>query len=156
MNAVDVLVVDDDPGDVMMIGEAFGLSPTPVRLHVANDGEQAVSFLRRGNGFADAPRPSLIVLDLHLPRRNGLEVLAELKTDRDLLLIPVVMLSTSSAAEDIQRSYSLHANAYITKPADFDRLADVVRQITGWFFGFIELPPAGLAAPAPGSPRGPV
>jgi CheY-like chemotaxis protein len=123
-----------------MIGEAFGLSSTPVRLHVANDGEQAMSFLRRGNGFADAPRPRLIVLDLNMPRR-GLEILAELKTDRDLLPIPVVVLSTSSAREDIEHSYRLHANAYITKPADFDRLAEVVREIAGWFLGFIELPP---------------
>jgi CheY-like chemotaxis protein len=141
VNAVDVLVVDDDQGDVTMIGEAFGLSPMPVRLHVATDGDQAMRFLRRASGFADAPRPSLIVLDLNLPRRGGLEILAELKADRDLLLIPVVVLSTSSAREDIQRSYLLHANAYITKPADFDRLADVVRQIASWFLGFIELPP---------------
>ena len=116
LRVVDVLLVEDDPGDVLMTREAFEASRMPNTLHVVGDGEQAMHFLRRTNDFTGAPRPALILLDLNLPRRNGLEVLAELKADSDLLTIPVVILTTSQAESDIVASYQLHANAYITKP----------------------------------------
>ncbi len=112
---IDVLLVEDDPGDVLMTREAFELSPVPSTLHVVSDGEQAMHFLRRTSAFTGAPRPGLILLDLNLPRLGGLEVLAEVKADRDLLTIPVVVLTTSQAETDILASYQLHANAYITK-----------------------------------------
>lgn len=121
-----------------MITEAFEQSGSPVHLNVVDDGEQAMHFLRRAGAFADAPRPGLIVLDLNLPRRTGLEVLADLKAD--LLVIPVLILTTSAAPADIQRSYSLHANAYITKPADFDSFTDAINQIASWFLRLIKLP----------------
>jgi CheY-like chemotaxis protein len=120
-------------------------SGSPVHLNVVGDGEQAMHFLRRAGAFTDAPRPGPIVLDLNLPhlnlpRRTGLEVLADLKADRDLLVIPVLILTTSAAPADIQRSYSLHANAYITKPADFDSFTDAINQIASWFLRLIKLP----------------
>jgi CheY-like chemotaxis protein len=138
--AVDVLLVEDDPADVMLIEEAFEQYRMLSRLHVVGDGEEALRFLRRAGEFADAPRPSLVLLDLNLPRRNGLEVLAELKADPDLLSIPVVMLTTSQAEEDIARSYLLHANAYIAKPVDFERFTHVVRQIDDFFLALVKLP----------------
>lgn len=121
-----------------MITEAFEQSGSPVHLNVVGDGEQAMHFLRRAGALEDAPRPGLIVLDLNLPRRTGLEVLADLKAD--LLVIPVLILTTSAAPADIQRSYSLHANAYITKPADFDSFTDAINQIASWFLRLIKLP----------------
>jgi len=139
-DAVEVLLVEDDQGDVDMIAEGFGQSGSPVRLHVVGNGEQAMQFLHQAGSFADAPRPGLIVLDLSLPRRTGLEVLADLKADRDLLAIPVLTLTISAAPLDIQRSYSLHANAYIVKPADVDGFTDAIKQIASWFLGLIELP----------------
>jgi len=139
-DAVEVLLVEDDQGDVGLIAEAFEQSGSPLRLHVVGNGEQAMQFLRRASSFADAPRPGLIVLDLNLPRRTGLEVLADLKADRDLLAIPVLVLTISAAPPDVQRSYSLHANAYIVKPADFDSFTDAIKQIASWFLGLIELP----------------
>jgi len=147
VDTMDVLLVEDDAGDATMVGEAFGESGIAVRLHVAEDGEQAIEFLRRIDGFADAPRPQLIMLDLNLPRRNGLEVLEELKSDPDLLTIPVVVLTTSAAPEDVVRSYTLHANAYVTKPTDFDGFADAVHQIASWFLELIELPAAPPTRP---------
>src|SRR5438034_4740761 len=107
---VDVLLVEDDPGDILMTREAFGHYKLRNALHVVNDGEQALQFLRRTGDYADAPRPGLILLDLNLPRRDGLEVLAELKSDPVLKVIPVVILTTSQAEQDILRSYALHAN----------------------------------------------
>src|SRR6185312_6558368 len=117
---IDVLLVEDDEGDVLMTREAFEYYKIQNRLHVVGDGEQALQFLRRTGPYADAPRPGLILLDVNLPRRSGIEVLAELKQDDELLMIPVIMLTTSQAEEDIVRSYSLHANAFISKPVDFD------------------------------------
>jgi CheY-like chemotaxis protein len=139
-NAVEVLLVEDDHGDVVMITEAFEQSGAPVRLHVVGDGDQAMRFLRRAEGFAEAPRPGLIVLDLNLPRRTGLEILADLKADQDLLTIPVLILTNSAAPPDIQRSYSLRASAYVAKPVDFDGFTDAIRQIARWFLELIELP----------------
>ena len=137
---VDVLLVEDDPGDVLMTREAFGHHKIRNALHVVNDGEQALQFLRRTGDYADAPRPGLILLDLNLPRRDGLEVLAELKSDPVLKVIPVVILTTSQAEQDILRSYALHANAYVSKPVDFERFIDVIRQIDNFFVTVVELP----------------
>ena len=140
LDVVDVLLIEDDPGDVLMTKEAFEHYRIRNELHVVSDGEQAIRFLRQDGDYADAPRPGLILLDLNLPRRNGHEVLAELKSDPDLLTIPVVVLTTSQAEEDILRSYSLHANAYISKPVDFERFIDVVRQIDDFFLTLVKLP----------------
>ncbi len=140
LDLVDVLLVEDDPGDVLMTREAFEHYRIPNSLHVVGDGEQALHFLRKTGDFADAPTPGLILLDLNLPRRNGLEVLAELKADDALLSIPVVVLTTSQAQEDIVRSYSLHANAYISKPVDFEKFLGVIGQIDDFFLGLVKLP----------------
>jgi CheY-like chemotaxis protein len=134
-----VLLVEDNPDDVVMIREAFEQALTPIQLYVVSQGEQAMKFVRRTD--ADAPRPSLILLDLNLPIRNGLDVLAELKSDTEFLSIPIVVLTTSQAPEDIQRCYSLHANAYIIKPSDYDGFADVIKQVATCFLGLISLPP---------------
>jgi CheY-like chemotaxis protein len=141
--AADVLLVEDDPADVLMTREAFEQHQIRSPLHVVGDGEQAMQFLRRAGEFTGAPRPGLILLDLNLPRRNGLEVLAEVKSDQDLALIPVIMLTTSAAQEDILRSYALHASAYITKPVDYDRFIDVIAQIDGFYLSLAKLPGAG-------------
>jgi len=138
---VDVLLVEDDPGDVLMTREAFGHFKIRNALHVVNDGEQALQFLRRTGDYADAPRPGLILLDLNLPRRDGLEVLAELKSDPVLKVIPVVILTTSQAEQDILRSYALHANAYVSKPVDFERFMEVIRQIDNFFVTVVKLAP---------------
>jgi CheY-like chemotaxis protein len=137
---IDVLLVEDDEGDVLMTREAFEYHKISNRLHVVSDGEQALQFLRKIGAYADAPRPGLILLDVNLPRRSGLEVLAELKRDEDLLVIPVVMLTTSRAEEDIVRSYSLHANAFVTKPVDFEQFIEAIRQIDNFFLTLVCLP----------------
>ena len=134
-----VLLVEDNPDDVIMIREAFEQSLTPIQLYVVSNGEQAIKFVRRTG--TDALRPSLILLDLNLPIRNGLDVLAELKSDTEFLSIPIVVLTTSQAPNDIQQCYSLHANAYIIKPPDFDGYADVIKQVATCFLGLISLPP---------------
>jgi CheY-like chemotaxis protein len=140
LELADVLLVEDDPGDVLMTREAFEHYRIRNTLHVVGDGEQAMLFLRQSGEYTSVPRPSLILLDLNLPRRNGLEVLADVKSDADLLSIPVVVLTTSQAEEDILRSYALHANAYISKPVDFDRFNDVIRQIDKFFLTLVQLP----------------
>jgi CheY-like chemotaxis protein len=140
LELVDVLLVEDDPGDVLMTREAFEHYKIRNNLHVVGDGEQALHFLRKTGSYAEVPTPGLILLDLNLPRRNGLEVLAELKADSDLLSIPVVVLTTSQAQEDILRSYSLHANAYISKPVDFDKFVSVIGQIDNFFLTLVKLP----------------
>jgi len=140
---IEVLLVEDDPGDVLMTQEAFEEHKLRNRLHVVNDGVAAIAFLRREGAYADVPRPDLILLDLNLPRRDGREVLAEIKSDPDLCQIPVVVLTTSQADEDIARSYRLHANAYVTKPVDFERFIWVVRQIDDFFVSVVKLPPRG-------------
>ena len=143
---IEVLLVEDDPGDVLMTREALDeRHPNKLanRLTVVSDGVEALSYLRREGPYAEAVRPDLILLDLNLPRRDGREVLAEIKTDEILRRIPVVVLTTSQADEDIVRSYQLHANAYVTKPVDFDRFIAVVRQIDEFFVGVVKLPPRG-------------
>jgi CheY-like chemotaxis protein len=123
-----------------MTREAFEHYKIRNKLHVVTDGDQALQFLRRTGEYANAPRPGLILLDLNLPRRDGLEVLAELKADPGLRVIPVVILTTSQAEEDILRSYSLHANAYVSKPVDFERFIEVIRQIDSFFVTVVKLP----------------
>jgi CheY-like chemotaxis protein len=137
---VDVLLVEDDPGDVLITKEAFEHHQIRNNLHVVRDGEQAINFLRKTGAYAGVPTPGLVLLDLNLPRRNGFEVLAELKSDTQLLTIPVVVLTTSQRPEDIQRSYSLHANAYITKPANFAEFVGVIGQIDDFFLTLVKLP----------------
>ena len=137
---IQILLVDDDPGDTLMIKEAFEENKVRNELSCVSDGVDALRFLRREGEFADAPRPDLILLDLNLPRKDGREVLAEVKADPDLRTIPVVVLTTSEAEEDILRSYDLHANAYVTKPVDFERFIEVVRQIDDFFVTVVKLP----------------
>ena len=139
--AVHVLLVEDDPGDVLMTREAFEHHKLRNVLHVVTDGEQALHFLRRTGEHADAPRPGLILLDLNLPRVDGLEVLAEIKADPVLKIIPVVILTTSQAHEDVLRSYALHANAYVSKPVDFERFMEAIRQIDSFFVTVVKLAP---------------
>jgi CheY-like chemotaxis protein len=138
--AIEVLLVEDDPGDVLMTKEAFEDYKLKNTLHVVNDGVEAMDFLRRQGEHADAPRPDLVLLDLNLPRMDGREVLQAIKSDPELASIPVVVLTTSEAEEDVLRSYSLHANAYVTKPVDFDRFIQVVRQIDDFFVTVVRLP----------------
>ena len=138
--AVDVLLVEDDEGDVLMTREAFEYYKIQNRLHVVGDGKQALQFLRRTGPYTDAPRPGLILLDVNLPRLSGLEVLAELKQDEKLLTIPVIMLTTSQAEQDIIRSYSLHANAFISKPVNFEDFMEAIRQVDAFFLTLVKLP----------------
>jgi CheY-like chemotaxis protein len=140
MNPIDVLVVEDDAGDTLMIREAFDHNKVHNSLAAVTDGVEAMRYLRKEGEYADAPRPDLILLDLNLPRMDGREVLAEIKQDESLAMIPVVVLTTSAAEEDVLRSYKLHANAYVTKPVDFDRFIEVVRQIDDFFVTVVKLP----------------
>jgi CheY-like chemotaxis protein len=137
---IDVLLVEDDEGDVLMTREAFEHHKLRNQLHVVPDGVEAISFLRREGKHEGAPRPGQILLDLNLPRKDGREVLEEIKSDETLRCIPVVVLTTSQAEEDILRSYNLHANAYVAKPVDFDRFIDVIRQIDDFFVTVVKLP----------------
>ena len=138
--AIDVLLVEDDPGDTLMIKEAFADNKLRNRLSTVADGVEALAFLRREGTFAEAPRPDLILLDLNLPRKDGREVLEEIKADPELRTIPVVVLTTSEAEEDILRSYDLYANAYVAKPVDFERFIEVIRQIDDFFVSVVKLP----------------
>jgi CheY-like chemotaxis protein len=137
---INVLLIEDDPGDVLITREAFAENKVRNHLSVVADGVKALRFLRREAEFADAPRPDLVLLDLNLPRMDGHEVLASIKSDSDLQRIPVVVLTTSDAEEDVLRSYDLHANAYVTKPVDFERFLSVVRQIDEFFVTVVKLP----------------
>lgn len=137
---IHVLLIEDDPGDVLITREAFAENKVRNQLSVVNDGVKALQFLRRQGDYARAPRPDLILLDLNLPRMDGHEVLANIKSDSDLQRIPVVVLTTSDAEEDVLRSYDLHANAYVTKPVDFERFLGVVRQIDDFFVTVVKLP----------------
>lgn len=140
VKAIDVLLVEDDPGDVLMTREAFKDNKLANRLSVVSDGVDAMAFLRKEDQYAGSPTPDLVLLDLNLPRMDGREVLAAMKSDPELRRIPVVVLTTSEAEEDVLRSYSLHANAYVTKPVDFQRFIEVVRQIDDFFVSVVRLP----------------
>jgi CheY-like chemotaxis protein len=137
---LSVLLVEDDPGDVVIAREALAAGRLSTDLQVVTDGVEAISYLRRTEGYADATRPDLILLDLNLPRKSGHEVLAEIKQDPELRRIPVVVLTTSQAQEDVTKSYDLHASVHVSKPADFDQFADVVKQIDDFFGNVAELP----------------
>jgi CheY-like chemotaxis protein len=137
---IEVLLVEDDPGDVLLIREAFDFNKVHNNLNVVNDGEQALAYLKNQGRYAGANRPDLVLLDLNLPRKDGREVLAEVKADEDLRTIPVVVLTTSEAEEDVLKSYQLHANAYVTKPVDFERFVAIVRQIDDFFVSVVRLP----------------
>ncbi|ANJ11147.1 response regulator [Streptomyces parvulus] len=141
---IDVLLVEDDPGDELMTREAFEDNKIGNTLHVVRDGEEALDFLYRRGDHADAPRPDLILLDLNLPKYDGRQVLEQIKSDSELSDIPVVVLTTSAAEEDILRSYKLHANAYVTKPVDLDQFIAAVRQIDDFFVQVVRLPRRGL------------
>jgi CheY-like chemotaxis protein len=138
--AIDILLVEDDPGDELITREAFEHNKLKNRLHVAHDGEEGLNYLYRRGEFADAPRPDLILLDLNLPKYDGRQLLEKVKSDPDLARIPVVVLTTSSAEEDILKSYKLHANAYVTKPVDLDQFMKAVRQIDEFFVQVVRLP----------------
>ena len=137
---VGVLLVEDDEGDVILTREAFEYYRIPHSLHVVSDGDEALQFVRRQGRFAGEARPDLVLLDLNLPRRGGLEVLAELKADLELRVIPVVVLTTSRADEDIVSSYARHANAYVSKPVEAAGFMRVIRQIDNFFAQVAELP----------------
>jgi CheY-like chemotaxis protein len=137
---IEVLLVEDDPGDVLMTREAFANNKMTNALHVVGDGVSAMEFLNKRGVHTGAPTPDLMLLDLNLPRMDGRQVLAAVKGDSRLRQIPVVVLTTSEAEEDVLRSYELHANAYVTKPTDFERFIEVVRQIDEFFVGIVRLP----------------
>ncbi|MBF6236621.1 response regulator [Nocardia otitidiscaviarum] len=137
---IDILLVEDDPADELMTREAFEDNKIGNTMHVARDGQEALDFLYRQGEHADAPRPDLILLDLNLPRYDGREVLGKVKTDPELAHIPVVVLTTSAAEEDILRSYQLHANAYVTKPVDLDQFMAAIKQIDEFFVQVVRLP----------------
>lgn len=137
---VNILLVEDNPADVELTLEAFEQSGVAHSLHVATNGVDALRFLRREDEFADAPRPAMVLLDLNLPRKGGREVLSEMKKDASLRSIPVVVLSSSGASDDVLSSYGLHANSYIQKPANFTRFLDVVKALDAFWFGVASLP----------------
>ncbi len=138
--SIEVLLVEDNPGDVRLTKEAMRESKVLVNLSVATDGEEALAFLRKQGVHQGAPRPDLILMDLNLPKKDGREVLAEIKFDPDLRRIPVVVLTTSRAEEDILRTYDLHANCFITKPVDLDQFITVVEAISDFWFSVVRLP----------------
>jgi len=138
--AIDILLVEDDPGDELITREAFEHNKLKNRLHVAHDGEEGLDYLYKRGRFEDAARPDLILLDLNLPKYDGRQLLEKIKGDPDLARIPVVVLTTSSAEEDIVKSYKLHANAYVTKPVDLDQFMKAVRQIDEFFVQVVRLP----------------
>ena len=137
---IEILLVEDNPGDVRLTAEALKEGKIRNHMSVVADGEEAMAFLRREGAHASAPRPDLVLLDLNLPRKDGREVLAEIKEDDALKRIPVVVLTTSKAEEDILRTYNLHANCYITKPVDLDQFITVVRTIEDFWFSVVSLP----------------
>ena len=137
---VEILLVEDNPGDVRLTQEVLRDGKVQNNMSVVMDGVDAISFLRQTGEYAGAPRPDIILLDLNLPKKDGREVLADIKADPDLKHIPVVVLTTSSAEQDIFRSYDLHANCYITKPVDLDQFIKVMRSIEDFWLTIVKLP----------------
>jgi two-component system, chemotaxis family, response regulator Rcp1 len=137
---VEILLVEDSPTDVLLAQEALGASKIVNNLHTVCDGVEAMAFLRRKDKYENAPRPGLILLDLNLPKKDGREVLAAIKTDEQLKCIPVVVLTTSKSEADVLKAYGLHANCYIVKPVDFEKFAEVVRSIESFWFAVVTLP----------------
>jgi two-component system, chemotaxis family, response regulator Rcp1 len=138
---IEILLVEDNPGDVRLTQEALREGKVRNHLHVAADGVEAIAFLRREGQYANAPQPDLVLLDLNLPKKSGREVLAEIKEDPDLRRIPVVILTVSKAEEDVLKSYNLHANCYITKPVNLDQFLEVVKSIEDFWLTVVMLPP---------------
>jgi len=138
---IEILLVEDNAGDVRLIKEAFKDNKFLNNLHVARDGVEAMAFLHKEGKYANAVRPDLILLDLNLPKKDGREVLAEVKVDEDLKRIPVVIMTISKAEEDILKTYNLHANCYITKPMDLDQFIKVVKSVESFWLAIVELPP---------------
>ncbi len=138
---IEILLVEDNPGDVRLTMEALKESKIHNMLRVVEDGIEAILFLRKQGKYASMPQPDLILLDLKLPRKSGDEVLAEIKSDKDLKRIPVVILTSSKSEEDILKSYNLYANCYITKPVDLDGFMNVVRSIEEFWLTIVKLPP---------------
>lgn len=139
---IEILMVEDNPGDVRLVREALKEYKLRNNLHAVHDGVEAMAFLRQKGQYAGAPRPDLILLDLNLPQKDGREVLAEIKSDPDLRRIPVVVLTSSQAEQDILKAYDLNANCYITKPVDLDRFIEIVRAIDEFWLTIVKLPPA--------------
>jgi chemotaxis family two-component system response regulator Rcp1 len=137
---IEILLVEDNPGDVELTREALRDGKIHMNLSVVNDGVEALAFLRRDGGYGAAPRPDLILLDLNLPKKDGRAVLGEIKSDPALRHIPVVILTSSQAEQDIVRAYDLHANCYVTKPVDFDQFITIVRSIEQFWFSVVKLP----------------
>lgn len=140
---IEILLVEDSPSDVRLTREALKDAKILNNLHVASDGEEAMEFLHRTGRYADAVRPDLVLLDLNLPRKDGREVLAEMKADEELRRIPVVVLTTSRSEEDVLRAYDLHANCFITKPVGLDQFLRIVESIHGFWLSIVTLPPGG-------------
>ena len=138
--SIEILLVEDNPGDVRLTQEALKDAKVLNNLHVVEDGVEAMAFLRQEGKHADAPRPDVILLDLNLPKKDGREVLAEIKADPALMCIPVVVLTTSQAEEDILKSYNLHANCFVTKPVDLDQFIRVVQSIEQFWLTIVKLP----------------
>jgi CheY-like chemotaxis protein len=138
---IEILLVEDNPGDVRLTQEAIREAKIRNRLNVVTDGEEAVAYVRRQGNFADQPRPDLILLDLNLPKKDGREVLKDLKSDPDLHRIPVVVLTSSAAEQDILSTYDLYANAYVTKPVDLEQFMHVVTSIQEFWLSVVKLPP---------------
>jgi chemotaxis family two-component system response regulator Rcp1 len=141
---VEILMVEDNPGDVRLTQEALKEGKVLNNMHVAEDGVEAMAFLRREGKYADVPRPDVILLDLNLPRKDGREVLAEIKEDPNLRRIPVVVLTVSKAEEDILKTYDLNANCYIIKPINLDQFIKVVKSIEEFWLTIVTLPPNGM------------
>ena len=137
---IEILLVEDNPGDVRLTVEALKEGKVLNHVSTASDGEEALSFLRREKNYENAPRPDLILLDLNMPKKDGREVLAEIKSSDDFKRIPVVVLTTSKADDDIARTYDLHANCYITKPVDLEQFLDIVKTIEGFWLTIVKLP----------------
>ena len=140
MVSVEILLVEDNPGDVRLTREALRDSKVQNNIHVVDDGVKAMQFLNREAPYQDVPRPDIILLDLNLPRRDGREVLADIKLSEDFRRIPVVILTTSDDEQDILKSYDLHANCFITKPVDFNRFITIVKSIENFWFSIVKLP----------------
>ncbi len=141
MEAIEILLVEDNPGDVRLTQEALNDSKLHNNLSIVRDGVEAMTFLKKQDEYEQVPTPDIILLDLNLPRKDGREVLEEIKDDELLRRIPVVVLTTSDADQDILRSYNLHANCYITKPVDLDRFVQIVQTIENFWFQIVKLPP---------------
>jgi CheY-like chemotaxis protein len=140
MKPIEILLVEDNPGDVLLTQEAFSESKVLNNMHAVSDGVEALDFLYKRGAYEEAVRPDIILMDLNLPRMDGRQVIKQIKADETLKHIPVIVLTTSSAEEDVLKSYDLHANAYVTKPNDLDKFMDVVRTINDFWFSIVRLP----------------